>query len=164
VRLFVQRLAAVGPHRRHGRDVRSEVVEALGPEEEPLRHLGHPRQSQGLSQSRPLRERRVVMIAVSAFRVEAAALRDSLQESGLPRPVLAHEERHRGPERQFDPSRERRNVEGMPRRLPLVVEALDRAEERRSLAERADGNPAGRHGTPASRRRPNAPVASSMGK
>ena len=131
VRLLQQRLAAVGPQVRHLLNVGGEVVEALRAHEESLRHLGRPRQPQSLSEIRALLERGAQVVAVAPLRVEAAALRQRLQQSRLAAAVLAHEESHVIPEGEIDPLGEGADIEGMARGVELLRQAGHLTQKRR---------------------------------
>src|SRR5271155_5952157 len=93
VGLLVQRFATVcNEWTANVLEIRREVEECLGPEEEAARHLLPPAQTQSSSERIPIGIFGERLIAVAALRAEADRPRDCLEQRRLAGPVLANEE------------------------------------------------------------------------
>jgi hypothetical protein len=130
MRLRMQRLAAVRLHVRHAFNVSREVVEAFGAQKEALCHLRPPGQPQYLQQWRTVGRRGAMVIAASAFGIEAAALGDCLEERRLAAAVLTDEERDGVVEIEVDAAGEGRNREWIGFGIDLLRQCSNVLKER----------------------------------
>src|SRR5260221_6135920 len=76
-------------------DIGDEVEEALGGEEEAVRHLGQPGQSERGGEAALVALAAIGIVAAAAAAVEAGIARDRFQQARLSRTVLADEKRYR---------------------------------------------------------------------
>jgi hypothetical protein len=129
MRLFVKRSATVSMEIRDVLDIGREVVEALGAHEESFGHLRQPRQPEGLGQRRAVREGCAVMITVTAFGIEPAALGERFEQRGFAGAVLTDEKGDLAAKCQVDPMSERRDGERVSRRVDFFRQALDSVEK-----------------------------------
>src|SRR5580698_2614134 len=96
VGLLVQRFATVcNEWTADVFEIRREVEEGLGPQEEAARHLLPPAQTQSPSERIPIGFLRERLVAIAALRAESDGPRDGLEQRRLAGTVLAHEECNR---------------------------------------------------------------------
>src|SRR6266851_7446094 len=76
-------------------DIGDEVEEALGAEEEAVRHLGQPGERERGGKAALVARAAIVIVAAAAAAVEAGLARDRFQQARLSRTVLANEKGYR---------------------------------------------------------------------
>ena len=130
--LLVQRLPAVRSQIRDPIQVAREIVEALGPHEEPLGDPGHPGESEGLSELGALRQVRTMMVSAAPLRGEAAAFSEGFEKRRLAAAVLPNEEGDVGWEREVYAPREGADSEGVSALLELLRYTDDPAQKWRA--------------------------------
>src|ERR1700691_2929968 len=131
VGLLVQRLATICNERTADVfEIRREVEECLGPEEEAARHFLPPTQTQSPPEGMPVSIFGERLVAVAALRAEADRPRDCLEQRRLAGTVLANEERDWCRQLQIQVRKQPRHRERMNARLYSIFTQCDVSQER----------------------------------
>src|SRR5271168_421931 len=121
VGLLVQRFATVCTEWTANLfEIRREVEECLGPQEEAARHFLPPTQTQSPSERIPIGILRERLVAIAALRAEPDGPRDGLEQRRLAGTVLAHEECNRCRQLQIQTRKQPRHREWMHARLHSI--------------------------------------------